>query len=100
MQAYAETMAAAAVTEHSGEEVQAQVTAPGATASVVCGVIGLFLFGIILGCVAIAKANSAKKLLAEHPDRYSGGGKATTGLVLGVVDIVGAVVGLIALMAK
>lgn len=65
-----------------------QVTAPGAVASVVWGVIGLFFFGFILGAVAIGKAQSARGLIRTSP-KYSGGALAMTGLVLGCVDIVG-----------
>lgn len=100
MQAYSGTVTDVAVEERSQAEVQVKTMAPGATASVVCGVIGLFVFGIILGGVAIAKASAAKRLIAEQPDRYTGGGKATAGFVLGVIDVVGAVIGLIVLMSK
>jgi hypothetical protein len=103
-QAYAGTMTAGAAVARTVETprvaAQERVSAPGATASVVCGVIGLFVFGIILGSVAIAKAASAKQLLAEHPDLYTGNGKATTGMVLGVIDVVGAIVALIMIMGS
>ena len=99
-QAYAGTMAAEVVAERPAEATQAQATAPGAVASVVCGVIGFFVFGIILGCVAIGKANAAKKLIAEHPGQYTGGGMATTGLVLGVIDLVGWAVTMVMLIAS
>jgi hypothetical protein len=64
-----------------------KVNAPGAVASMVYGLVGLFLFGVILGCVAIAKASSAKREIANNPT-YGGGGYATAGVVLGIVDIV------------
>ena len=52
-----------------------------ATSSLVCGIIGLFVAGIILGIVAIAQGNKAKQLGYQ-------GGKATAGIVLGLIDIV------------
>ena len=51
-----------------------------ATASLVCGIIGLFVVGLILGIIAIAQGSLAKKM--GYP-----GGKATAGIVLGVIDI-------------
>ena len=106
MQAYAGTMAVDQVAEQAAEEirpaaqVQAKATVPGATASVWCGVIGFFLFGFILGPAAIANAAKAKTVLAEHPDRYDGGGLATTGMILGVIDILGAVFGLVVMLSQ
>lgn len=44
--------------------------------------MGLFFFGLIFGIVAIVNANTCKKA------GYSGG-KATAGLVLGIIDIIG-----------
>jgi hypothetical protein len=64
-----------------------QQAAPGATASLVCGIIGLFICGIVLGIIAIVKANEAKRAIAADP-RYTGGGMATAGLVLGIIDLV------------
>lgn len=64
------------------------VTAPGAVASLVWGLVGLVLFGMILGIIAITKAQAARKLIASSP-RYTGGGLAIAGMVLGIVDIVG-----------
>ena len=52
-----------------------------ATSSLVCGIVGLFVAGIILGIVAIAQGNKAKQLGYQ-------GGKATAGIVLGIIDIV------------
>ena len=106
MQAYAGTMAADQVAEQAVEETRpavqalARATVPGATASVWCGVIGFFLFGFILGPAAIANAAKAKAALVEHPDRYTGGGLATTGMVLGVIDILGAVFGLVVMLSQ
>ena len=64
-----------------------QQTAPGATASLVYGILGFFICGIIFGIVAIVKAKDAKTLIATDP-RYGGGGMATAGMVLGIIDLV------------
>ena len=104
MQTYTGTMAADQVVDQTAETtqavVQAKVTAPGATASVVCGVIGFFVAGLILGCAAIGQASAAKKLIEEHPDQYTGGGMATTGMVLGVIDLIGAAVTIVVMMSR
>lgn len=71
------------------------VNAPGAVASLVYGIIGLLVCGIIFGPVAISKSNSAKRAIASNPT-YGGSGYATAGMVLGVLDIVFTVVILIA----
>lgn len=61
--------------------------AGGAIASLVCAIIGFFLFGIILGPIAIALATGAKRKIREDPE-LGGDGMATAGLVIGIVDTV------------
>ncbi len=68
-----------------------KINAVGATASLVYGIIGLFICGIVLGPVAISKASSAKQAIRSDPT-LSGNGLATAGVVLGVLDIVGFVI--------
>jgi hypothetical protein len=63
-----------------------KINAPGAVASMVWGIIGLLFCGIILGPVAISKSNSARRLIASNPT-YGGGGYATAGMVLGIIDV-------------
>ena len=53
-----------------------------ATTALVCGIVGFFFAGLILGFIAVIQANSAKK------QGYMGG-KATAGFVLGVIDVIG-----------
>ncbi len=57
-------------------------------------IIGLFCFGIILGPLAISKALKARKMISLNP-RLTGSGKATAGLVIGIVALVLWVLGLI-----
>jgi len=68
-----------------------KVNAPGAVASLVCGILGFFICGLILGIIAITKAQEAKRAIASDP-RYAGGGMATAGMVLGIIDLVGFVI--------
>ncbi len=63
------------------------VNAPGATAALVYGLIGLLICGIVFGILAIVKAREAKNAISYNP-RYGGGGMATAGLVLGIIDLV------------
>jgi len=65
-----------------------KTNAPGAVSSLVWGILGFFLCGLILGIVAISNANKAKKLIREQPDTYTGEGLATAGLVIGIIDLV------------
>lgn len=64
-----------------------QESAPGAAASMVCGIVGVFVVGLILCIIAIALAAKARRYIAADPQRYGGKGMATTGLVLGIIDV-------------
>jgi len=77
-----------AITSPDGIYHGPKITAPGATASLVCGIIGLFICGVILGIVAIVKGNEAKRAIASDPT-FGGGGMATAGIVLGILDLIG-----------
>jgi hypothetical protein len=61
--------------------------APGAVAAMVWGILGLVLCGIVLGPLAISRANAARKARAADPT-LGGAGFATAGTVLGVIDLV------------
>jgi hypothetical protein len=75
------------VTSPDGVYHGPMINAPGAAAALTYGIIGLFICGIIFGPLAISKANAAKRAIAENPT-YGGGGMATAGLVLGILDVV------------
>jgi hypothetical protein len=64
------------------------VNAPGAVASLVFGIVGLFICGLIFGILAIVKSREAKASIAFNP-RYGGGGMATAGFVLGIIGLIG-----------
>lgn len=76
-----------AITTPDGLYHGPKTNAPGAVAALVCGIIGFFVCGLILGIVAISKANAAKRAIEADPT-LGGGGMATAGLVLGILDLV------------
>lgn len=55
-----------------------------ANAALICGIISLFIAGLILGIIAVVQASNAKK------QGYIGG-KATAGMVTGIIGIAGSV---------
>ena len=59
-----------------------------AVASMVCGIIGLFLFGIILGPLAIIFGCVAKGRISEKPLELQGNCQATAGIVCGILATV------------
>lgn len=56
-----------------------------AKSALIIGIIGLFVFGIILGPIAIVQANKAESL----------GTKATGGKVLGWIDLIFGLIGIV-----
>jgi len=59
-----------------------------ATASLVCGIVGILFAGFIMGPIAIYLAYRAKKMIHENPTQVLGQCQATAGLVTGIVAIV------------
>lgn len=57
-------------------------TLPEAKDALKFAIIGIFCFGFILGPLAIVKATSAKKAIAQDP-RYEGEGMATAAQIIG-----------------
>jgi hypothetical protein len=66
-----------------------------ANEALLLGILSIPCFGIILGPIAIFKAIAAKKSIARDP-RLRGAGKATAGLLLGIVGFTFFVLGMIA----
>lgn len=60
-------------------------------------IIGVFIFGIVLGPMAISKGLAAKKLISANPT-MSGGGKATAAIIIGAASLGFWVLGLVAKM--
>jgi hypothetical protein len=77
-----------AITTPDGLYHGPKTNAPGAVKSLVVGIIGLFLCGIVLGPIAISASNKARQAIAADAAR-GGAGLAIAGLVLGILDIVG-----------
>ncbi|MBK9030857.1 MAG: DUF4190 domain-containing protein [Myxococcales bacterium] len=76
-----------AITSPDGIYHGPKVNAPGAVQSLVFGIIGLLICGVIFGPLAISRSSSAKREIAMNPT-YGGGGLATAGMVLGILDLV------------
>ncbi|WP_037675093.1 DUF4190 domain-containing protein [Streptomyces griseus] len=55
-----------------------------AIASLVCGIVGLFLLNIVLGPLAIIFGAVARRQAGAR----NGGGMAKAGIVLGIIDVV------------
>jgi hypothetical protein len=76
-----------AITSPDGIYHGPKTNAPGAVASLVCGIIGLLICGVVLGPIAISQANNAKRAIENDPT-LGGSGLATAGFVLGIIDLV------------
>jgi hypothetical protein len=61
-------------------------------------IVGIFCCGIILEPIAISKALKAKKMIAMNP-RLTGSGKATAGLIIGIVALVLWILGMLVRLA-
>ena len=64
-----------------------KINAPGAVQSLVLGIVGFFICGVVFGPIAISKANSAKAAMSSDPT-LGGEGLATAGMVMGIIDLV------------
>ena len=62
-------------------------------------IIGIFCFQPILGPISIAKALKAKSLIKANP-RLEGSGKATAALIIGIIDLLLGIVGIILKVAE
>jgi len=63
-------------------------TSSKAVSSLVCGIFGFLIFGLILGPIAIILGMQAKAEINQNPREIQGNGQATAGIIIGVVDIV------------
>ncbi len=75
------------------------VNAGKATGALVCGIVGLFFCGVILGPIAIYLGMTAKREIQESGGRLKGSGMATAGIVLGIIALVTFVLSVILLVA-
>ncbi len=58
-----------------------------AIGSLICGIVGLLLCGILLGPVAIGLGFAARKRIAESGGYEQGQGMATAGIIMGFVGV-------------
>jgi len=63
------------------DQYQERAATRAANISLVCGIVGFFIGGLILGIIAVMQGNKARRF--GYP-----GGKATVGIVLGAIDII------------
>lgn len=82
-----------AITSPDGIYRGPKTNAPGAVASLVWAIVGIPICGVILGIVAITKANEAKAAMKADPT-LGGDGLATAGKVIGIIAIILHVIGL------
>jgi hypothetical protein len=67
--------------------------------ALILSIVGLFCFGFIFGYLAFRKANEALETIAIYDVAHDKRGLAMTAKVLGIVDIVAWIAGLIARFA-
>jgi RNA polymerase subunit RPABC4/transcription elongation factor Spt4 len=81
----------------TGDEIYfgPKVALPGASEALTWSIVSLFCCGIVLGWVAISKANAAKALYDANPEKYEGRGKADAAYIIGIISIVLSVIGFI-----
>lgn len=60
-----------------------------AIAGFVCSIVGFFVFGILLGVLAIIFSAVGLGKINKDPSKWKGKGLAIAGLIIGIVDIVG-----------
>lgn len=58
-----------------------------AIASMVCGIVGLFFFGIVLGSIAVILGFVAKNEIASKPEELQGVCQANAGIICGIIAI-------------
>src|SRR5512138_2197584 len=77
---------------------EATIPCKEASEALTYAIVSLFCFGIILGPMAIVKANKAKQMIALNP-RLTGSGKATAAIVIGSIALVLWVISIVARVA-
>lgn len=58
-----------------------------AIASLVCGILGLLILGLVFGAVAVILGRRSRREIMEQPAVLKGLGLATAGMVLGAIDM-------------
>lgn len=60
--------------------------------SFISSLVGLFIFGIPLGIASIIMSAIGQQKINNNPEKWKGKGLAIAGLVIGIVDIIGALI--------
>ena len=76
-----------------------KVTAPGAVGAFVMSLVAVPFCGIILGPMAISKANKVRALIDSNP-RYSGTGYTSAAKVLGIIAVVVSAISILLRLSK
>jgi hypothetical protein len=87
-----------AITSPDGIYNGPKTTPKSATNALIAAIVGFFICGIILGPLAISKANEAKREIKADPS-LQGEGTATAALVIGIIDIVGWIIVILSRMS-
>jgi len=61
-------------------------------AGFVASLVGLFIFGIPLGLMAVIFGAVSLGKIKKHPGKYKGKGLAIASFVIGIVDIIGVII--------
>ncbi len=67
-------------------------TNPSAIGGFVCSLVGLLIFGVIMGTIAICLGVTAKKHMEVFKNE-KGGGLATAAIIIGIIDVVFSIIG-------
>ena len=76
---------------------QATMPCKEANDALTCAIVSIFCIGIILGPIAIVKANKAQKMIQADP-RLKGSGKATAAKVIGIITTILSAIAIIRLV--
>jgi hypothetical protein len=63
--------------------------------ALIYAIVGIFCCQIVLGVLAVYRANTASKQIKAHPELLSGQGMATAAFVIGIIDLIMFVFGMI-----
>ncbi|MFC1840329.1 DUF4190 domain-containing protein [Thermodesulfobacteriota bacterium] len=88
-----------AITESPPQVEEGTIPCKEASEALKYAILGIFCFGIILGPVAISKANKAKKMIEKNP-QLTGSGKATAAMIIGIIVSILWVLGVISKIAN
>lgn len=71
--------------------------APGAVASLVCGILGFFTIPLVFSIIAIVLGNKSKKATQAEPGRYTDS-LGNVGRILGWIGVVLSIIGIVILV--